>query len=88
MANHVSALKRARQSGKRRLHNRKRISAVRSAIKGVNTAVQSGDRKAADDALKAAIPLIDRAGRRGVIHRNQASRRVSRLTAKVKALST
>ena len=87
MANHVSALKRARQATKRRMNNRMRITAMRTAIKSVNTAIEAGDKKAADEALKNAIPLIDRAGQRGVIHRSQASRRVSRLVASVKALS-
>jgi len=87
LANHVSALKRARQATKRRMNNRMRITAMRTAIKSVNTAIEAGDKKAADEALKNAIPLIDRAGQRGVIHRSQASRRVSRLVASVKALS-
>jgi len=87
LANHASALKRARQSTKRRMNNRMRITAMRSAIKGVNAAIEAGDKKAADEALKTAASLIDRAGQRGVIHGNQASRRVSRLAASVKALS-
>ena len=87
MANHVSALKRARQSTKRRLRNRMRTTAVRSAIKNVNAAVAAGDKKAADEALKIAVPLIARSGQRGVIHRKQASRRVSRLVASIKAIS-
>lgn len=87
MANHVSAAKRARQSEKRRLINRDRKGAMRTAIKGVLAAVEAGDAKAAAEALRVASSLIDGAGRRGVIHRNQASRRVSRLSAKVKGIS-
>jgi len=87
LANHVSALKRARQSAKRRLRNRMRTTAMRSAIKNVHAAVEAGDRKAADEALKIVLPLIARSGQRGVIHRRQASRRVSRLVASVKAIS-
>ncbi len=87
MANHASAAKRARQSEKRRLVNRVRKSAMRTAIKRVLAAVEAGDAEAAKAALSRAVPLIDRAGRRGVIHRNQAARRVSRLNAKVKSLS-
>jgi small subunit ribosomal protein S20 len=87
LANHVSAAKRARRSEKRRLINRNRKGAMRTAIKGVLAAVQSGDAKAAAEALSIASSLIDSAGRRGIIHRNQASRRVSRLSAKVKSIS-
>lgn len=87
MANHVSAAKRARQSEKRRLNNRNRKGAMRTAIKGVLEAVESGDAEAANSALKTASSLIDRAGRLGTIHKNQAARRVSRLTAKVKGIS-
>lgn len=87
MANHVSAAKRARQSVKRRLSNRDRKGAMRTAIKSVLVAVEAGDKDAASAALTKATSLIDRAGQRGTIHRNQASRRVSRLTAKVKGIS-
>lgn len=88
MANHASAAKRARQSEKRRLVNRARKGAMRTAIKRVLAAVEAGDAEAAKAALDRAVPLIDRAGRKGVIHRKQASRRVSRLTARVKALAS
>jgi len=87
LANHVSAAKRARQSEKRRLNNRSQKGAMRTAIKVVLAAVEAADKDAAGKALKEATSLIDRAGRKGLIHSNQASRRVSRLTAKVKGLS-
>ena len=87
MANHVSAAKRARQSEKRRLNNRNRKGAMRTAIKGVLAAVEAGDKEAAAAALTKATSLIDKAGRRSAIHKNQASRRVSRLSAKVKGIS-
>ena len=86
MANHASALKRARQSEKRRMQNRMRKGAMRTAIKQVHTAVAAGDKDAANQALQGAISLIDRAGQKGVIHRRQASRSVSRLAARVKAM--
>ena len=86
MANHVSAEKRARQNIKRRAMNRARKSEMRTAIKRVLTAVDAGDADAASAALKIAVSLIDRAGQKGVVHHNQASRRVSRLTARVKSL--
>jgi len=87
LANHASAEKRARQNEKRRMINRARKGEMRTAIKGVLAAVDTGDADAAGAALKSAVSLIDRAGQKGVIHRNQASRRVSRLTAKVKNIS-
>ena len=86
MANHASSLKRARQDAKIRLRNRARKAEMRTAVKKVRTAIQSGDQAAANEALREAASLIDRAGRKGVIHRSQASRRVSRLNAAVKAL--
>ena len=87
LANHASAAKRARQNEKRRMRNRVRKSEMRTAIKRVITAVDASDADAAGAALKRATSLIDRAGRKGVIHRNQAARRVSRLTAKVSNIS-
>jgi len=87
LANHVSAAKRARQSEKRRLNNRNRKGEMRTAVKGLLAAVDAGDKEAAAAALIKASSLIDSAGRRGTIHKNQASRRVSRLSAKVKSIS-
>jgi len=88
LANHASAEKRARQNEKRRMINRARKGEMRTAIKSVLTAVDAGDADAASAALKSAVSLIDRAGQKRVIHPNQASRRVSRLTAKVKNISS
>ncbi|MDQ6951073.1 MAG: 30S ribosomal protein S20 [Mariprofundales bacterium] len=87
MANHASALKRARQSEKIRARNRVQRSTMRSAIKQVQRAVDAGDPSVANVALKAAVKLIDGAGSKHLIHSNQASRRVSRLNASVKAIS-
>jgi len=87
VANHASADKRARQSLKRRMQNRMQKAAMRSAVKRVDAAIEAGDKNAAGEALKVAVPLLDRAGRKGLIHKSQASRRVSRLTAHVKNLS-
>ena len=87
MANHASALKRARQDAKIRLANRSQRTAMRTAIKKVQQAVDAGDKEAAAVALKQAQSLIDRAGRKNLIHRNQAARRVSRLNARGKALA-
>jgi small subunit ribosomal protein S20 len=87
VANHASALKRARQAVKIRLSNRTQKAAMRTAIKKVHAAIESGDQAAANEALKAATSLIDRAGCKHQIHPRQASRRVSRLNAHVKAMS-
>ncbi|RMH60471.1 MAG: 30S ribosomal protein S20 [Zetaproteobacteria bacterium] len=87
MANHASALKRARQNAKKRLANRSQRTAMRTAIKKVHQAVEAGDRDAAMAALRHAQSLIDRAGRKNLIHRNQAARRVSRLNARIKAMA-
>ncbi len=88
MANHASALKRARQSQKIRNRQRGQRSAMRTAIKRVHQAIAGGDAQAASEALKAATRMIDAAGRKRLIHPNQASRRVSRLNARVKAIAT
>lgn len=87
MANHVSSLKRARQDEKKRLQNRAQKTAMRTAVKKVQAAVDAGDKDAANAALNAASSLIARAGRKNIIHARQASRRVSRLNARVKAIA-
>ncbi len=87
MANHASALKRARQDEKKRLQNRTQKSAMRTEIKKLLAAVDAGDKEAATAALRSATSLIDRAGRKHLIHKRQAARRVSRLNAKVKAIA-
>ncbi len=87
MANHASALKRARQDAKIRIQHRSQKSTMRTAIKAVHAAIAAGDKAAANEALKSAVSLIDRAGRKRLIHPKQASRRVSRLNAHVKAMA-
>jgi len=87
VANHASALKRARQDQKKRQQNRTHISAMRTAIKKVLNAVEAGDKETANSELRQATSMLDRAGRRHQIHPTQASRRVSRLNAKVKSIA-
>ena len=87
MANHASALKRARQDEKKRLQNRTQKAAMRTEIKKVLAAVEAGDKDTAATALKTATSMLDKAGRKNQIHAGQASRKVSRLNAKVKAIS-
>lgn len=86
MANHPSAKKRARQNEVRRVRNRSRITRVRGSVKAVREAVAAGDQSAAQAALQAAIPAIDKAAAQGVIHRRNASRRISRLNRLVNTL--
>ena len=87
MAHHASAKKSIRQTERRSAVNRARISRVRSFIKKIETAIDAGDKKVAADALKAAQPVIHRGVRAGVLHRNTASRKLSRLSARIKTLA-
>ena len=87
MANHKSAEKRARQTERRTAANSARRSRVRSSIKKVEEAIKGGDKKKAMDALKAAQPEIQRGAGAHVIEKNAASRRVSRLNARIKAMA-
>lgn len=87
MANHKSALKRIRQTEKRTDRNRHVRSTLRTFIKRVREAVASKDQAAATAALALAIPVIDSAATKGVIHSSNASRNVSRLTRLVNTLA-
>ncbi|MBF0282416.1 MAG: 30S ribosomal protein S20 [Zetaproteobacteria bacterium] len=87
MANHASAQKRARQDDKKRLQHRMQNSSMRTAIKKVVAAVTAGDQEAANAALRSATSLIARAGRKRLLHPAHASRRISRLNARVKAMA-
>jgi small subunit ribosomal protein S20 len=86
MPSHRSAEKRVRNTAKRTAINKARRSQIRSAIRSVEEALASGDKKAATAALKAAEPQIMRGVSKGVIHKNTGSRKVSRLSARLKAL--
>ncbi len=83
MANHQSAIKRHKQSEKRRLRNASTKSTLRTAVKKVTEAVASGKADEAATNLKAAVSLLDKAVTRGVLPRNTASRKISRLTVAV-----
>lgn len=87
MANHKSALKRIRQTVRRTLVNKSRISRIRTAIKAVESAVQASDKAAALKALQSATPEISRGVNKGVMHKNTAARKISRLTKTVQALA-
>jgi len=87
MPNIASAKKRMRQTERRTAVNRSRRSRIRGSIKAVETAIESGDKDAARAALKAAEPEIMRGVTKGVIEKRTASRKVSRLSARVKSLA-
>ena len=87
MANSASAKKRVLQIEKRTAVNMARRSRVRTFIRKVEEAIGRGDQAAAAEALKAAQPEIMRGSAKGVMHANAASRKVSRLAARVKALA-
>lgn len=87
MASHKSAEKRARQTERRTAVNSARRSRVRGSIKKVEEAIKSGDKTVAAAALRAAQPEIQRGATKGVVTVNAAARRVSRLAARVKAMS-
>ncbi len=87
MAHHKSALKRIRRNLRRTAINRMRVSRVRGLMKKVEEAVAGGDQDVARAALRAAEPEIMRGANRGVIKRNTASRKVSRMAARVNAIS-
>jgi len=86
MANHKSAEKRIRQTARRTEVNGARISRIRTFVKKVETAIDSGDKAAAAEALKAAQPEMMRGTSKGVLHANTVARKISRLSARIKAL--
>lgn len=86
MANHQSAKKRIRQTERRTEVNRARVSRIRTFVKKVELAIQSGDKNAAAEALRDAQPEMHRGVTKGVLHRNTVARKLSRLTARIKAL--
>ena len=87
MANTSSAKKAARKIARRTAVNKMRRTRVRSAMRKVEEALARGDSPAAVSALKAAEPEIMRAVGKGILHRNTASRKVSRLTKRVQKIS-
>lgn len=87
MANSNQARKRARQAEKRRQHNASSRSTMRTYIKNVLKAVETGDKEAAAQAFRAAMPRIDKAAGKGLIHANKAARHKSRLYARIQAMA-
>ena len=86
MANHKSAEKRNRQAQIRRMRNRVNKTKMKSAIRKVNTAVEAGSAEEAKEALQKAIPVIAKTASKGTIHKRTSSRKISRLTHRVKKI--
>jgi small subunit ribosomal protein S20 len=87
MANTKSAQKAARQAVRRTAVNKARTSRMKLSVRRVEEALTAGNKTAAKAALAAAEPILMRASQKGVIHKNAAARKVSRLAARVKALT-
>ena len=88
MANHFSALKRARQTEKKTAAYRANKSRLRGALREMREAIAKGDKTAAQKAFSAAASAVDKGVQKGSIHKNTASRYKSRLNARVKAISS
>ena len=86
MANSAQARKRARQNTKRRQQTASQRSMVRTYLKRVDAAIASKDYAAATEAYNKAVPVIDRMADKGIIHKNKAARRKSRLNKTIKGL--
>lgn len=88
MANTASARKRIRQTEKRNVRNRARRSRVRTFLRKVEDAIKASDQGAAREAFRAAQPELMRAADKGVVHDNAVARKLSRLSARIKALGS
>jgi small subunit ribosomal protein S20 len=86
MANTPQAKKRIRRNERRKIVNTNRVSRIRTFIKKVEAAIESGDQAVANEALKAMQPELARGVARGVVHKNVAARKLSRLNKRVVAL--
>jgi len=87
LANHKSALKRIKQSEKRRLRNKAAMSKVKTLVKKFQTAVSSSDAQEAKQTLTSVVPAVGKSASKGIIHKNKAARIVSRLTRKLNAMA-
>ena len=88
MENHKSALKRHRQSEKKRIRNTSVKSTLKTSIKGLREAIEKGDASEAASKLKTTGAQLDRAVSKGVLHRNNASRKISRLATAVNTITS
>ena len=88
MANHKSALKRARQNEVRRIRNKSYKTSTKKAVKEVRAAVADGSSEEARKRLERAVSIMQKTVSKGVIHKNQASRKISRLARQVNQISS
>jgi small subunit ribosomal protein S20 len=86
MAQHKSAKKRIRRNARRAVINRSRLGSIRTAVKGLEAALASGDKAAAQAAFKKAMPALARGASKGVLHKRTVARKLSRLSKRVKSL--
>ena len=86
MANHFSALKRARQTERRTARNRANTSRLRSALRELRETIAKGDKQAAHQLYRSTVSVLDKAIQKGTLHANTASRYKSRLGARVNAM--
>ncbi len=86
MANHFSALKRARQTEKRTASNRQNSSSLRTSLRDMRESLEKGDKAAAATTYRETVSALDKAIQKGVLHENTASRYKSRLSARLNAL--
>jgi len=87
MAHHNSAKQRIRRNERRELVNRNRVGRIRTFVKSVELAIASGDKAAASEAFRLAQPEMHRGATKGVLHRNTVNRRLSRMSARIKAMA-
>ena len=87
MPNITSAKKRVRQSEKKRLHNKHIRSGMRTHVKACVYAIEAGDKAAATEAYKLAVPALDANASKGILHKNKVARQKSRLNARIVAMS-
>lgn len=88
MANHISSLKRARQTITRTAINRANRSKLRGALRFMREALAAGDKKTLTSAYRSTVSVLDKSVQKGVLHKNTASRYKARLNARVKAVVT
>jgi small subunit ribosomal protein S20 len=88
MANHISALKRARQTEKRSARNRVNRSRLRTALRHFREALKAGNAEQAEQAFRQTASALDKAIQKGILHENTASRYKSRLSTRVRKLAT
>ena len=87
MANHLSALKRARQTEKRTAVNRANTSKLRGSLRTMRESIAKGDKATAQKTYRETVSALDKAVQKGVLHKNTAARYKSRLNARVKAIA-